>query len=65
MELYDPFKRACLASRRMYLNKLIFNKQELVMPRIRCYYIDCVFIDDGYCGASAIESDPDIGCMTG
>ncbi len=35
------------------------------MPRIRCYYIDCVFIDDGYCGASVIESDPDIGCMTG
>ncbi len=20
------------------------------MPRIRCYYVDCVFIDEGYCG---------------
>jgi hypothetical protein len=23
-----------------------------------------VFIDDGYCGAAAIEVDPDVGCMT-
>jgi hypothetical protein len=34
------------------------------MPRIRCHYIDCVLLDDGYCGAAAIELDPDIGCMT-
>lgn len=34
------------------------------MPRIRCHYIDCVFLDDGYCGAAAIEVDPDVGCMT-
>lgn len=34
------------------------------MPRIRCHYIDCVFLDDGYCGAAAIEVDPDMGCMT-
>ena len=34
------------------------------MPRIRCHYIDCVLIDDGYCGAAAIELDPDMGCMT-
>lgn len=34
------------------------------MPRIRCHYNDCVFIDDGYCGAAAIEIDPDVGCMT-
>lgn len=34
------------------------------MPRIRCHYIDCVFLDDGYCGAAAIEIDPDMGCMT-
>lgn len=34
------------------------------MPRIRCHYNDCVFIDDGYCGAAAIEVDPDVGCMT-
>ena len=34
------------------------------MPRIRCHYIDCILIDDGYCGAAAIELDPDTGCMT-
>ncbi len=34
------------------------------MPRIRCHYVDCVFLDDGYCGAAAIEIDPEIGCMT-
>ena len=34
------------------------------MPRIRCHYLDCVLLDDGYCGAAAIELDPDVGCMT-
>ena len=34
------------------------------MPRIRCHYIYCVLLDDGYCGAAAIELDPDMGCMT-
>lgn len=34
------------------------------MPRIRCHYIDCVFLDDGYCGAAAVEVDADVGCMT-
>lgn len=34
------------------------------MPRIRCFYIDCVFLDDGFCGANAIEVDPDTGCNT-
>ncbi len=34
------------------------------MPRIRCHYVDCVFLDDGYCGAAAVEVDPDMGCMT-
>jgi len=34
------------------------------MPRIRCLYLDCVLLDDGYCGAAAIELDQDIGCMT-
>jgi len=23
-----------------------------------------VFIDEGYCGAAAVEFDPDVGCMT-
>ena len=34
------------------------------MPRIRCRYIDCVFTDDGYCSAAAVEIDPDTGCVT-
>jgi len=34
------------------------------MPRIRCHYLDCVFLDDGYCGAAAVEIDADVGCMT-
>lgn len=34
------------------------------MPRIRCRYDDCVFLDDHYCSAAAIEIDPDTGCST-
>jgi hypothetical protein len=34
------------------------------MPRIRCHYSECVFVDDGYCGAAAVELDPDTGCAT-
>jgi hypothetical protein len=34
------------------------------MPRIKCHYIDCVFLDEGYCSAAAIELDPDTGCAT-
>ncbi len=34
------------------------------MPRIRCHYLDCIFLDDGYCSAAAIEIDPDTGCAT-
>ena len=34
------------------------------MPRIRCHYVQCILLDDGYCGAAAIEIDPDLGCMT-
>ncbi|MEX1248666.1 MAG: hypothetical protein WEA61_09295 [Anaerolineales bacterium] len=34
------------------------------MPRIRCHYIDCVFLDEGYCAAAAIELDPEEGCLT-
>ncbi|MCI0521093.1 MAG: hypothetical protein L0Z70_12670 [Chloroflexi bacterium] len=34
------------------------------MPRIRCHYVDCILLDDGYCGAAAIELDPDMGCTT-
>ena len=34
------------------------------MPRIRCHYVDCVFLEEGYCGAAAVELDPDEGCLT-
>lgn len=34
------------------------------MPRIRCHYLDCVFLDDGYCSAALVEVDPDSGCNT-
>ncbi len=34
------------------------------MPKIRCHYIDCAFLDEGYCSAALIELDPDAGCKT-
>ena len=34
------------------------------MPKIRCHYIDCAFIDDGYCTAALVEINPDNGCLT-
>lgn len=34
------------------------------MPRIKCHYADCVFLDEGYCSAAAVELDPDTGCAT-
>ena len=34
------------------------------MPRIRCHYLDCVFLDDRYCSAAAVEINPDTGCLT-
>lgn len=34
------------------------------MPRIRCHYTDCAFIQNNYCNATSTELDPDEGCMT-
>ena len=34
------------------------------MPRIRCHYFDCIFLDDDYCSAASVEVDPDMGCIT-
>lgn len=34
------------------------------MPRIRCFYTDCVFLDENYCTAVRIELDPTEGCLT-
>lgn len=35
-----------------------------MMPRLRCHYTDCVFLDQGYCGAIVAEIDPEEGCLT-
>ena len=32
------------------------------MPRIRCHYLDCAFLDEGFCTAAMVELDPDTGC---
>ena len=34
------------------------------MSKIRCYYFDCIFADEGFCSAAAVELDPNEGCMT-
>ena len=34
------------------------------MPKIRCHYLDCLFLDEKYCTAAAIELNPDTGCLT-
>ena len=34
------------------------------MPRIKCHYTDCIFLDDGYCSAASVELDPQTGCAT-
>ncbi len=34
------------------------------MPRIRCHYEGCINLESGYCGAEAIQLDPEMGCLT-
>ncbi len=34
------------------------------MPRLRCFYEDCIHLDKGFCGAPLVELDPDDGCLT-
>ncbi|MCJ7693864.1 MAG: hypothetical protein MUO40_00400 [Anaerolineaceae bacterium] len=34
------------------------------MPKIRCHYLDCLFLDEKYCSAAAVELNPDSGCQT-
>ncbi len=34
------------------------------MPRIRCRYIDCTYLESGLCGADQIDLDPEMGCLT-
>lgn len=34
------------------------------MPRILCSYMDCVYLEEGLCGAPKVEFDPESGCLT-
>jgi hypothetical protein len=34
------------------------------MPRIRCLYFNCLYLDDDICTAPSVEINPDIGCST-
>ena len=34
------------------------------MPRIRCRYIDCYYLESGFCSAENVLIDPDEGCLT-
>ena len=34
------------------------------MPRIRCRYVDCIYLESGFCGADQIDLDPELGCLT-
>ncbi len=34
------------------------------MPRIRCLYFNCLYLDDGTCTAPSVDIDPDVGCST-
>ncbi|NLB71443.1 MAG: hypothetical protein GX797_05510 [Chloroflexi bacterium] len=33
------------------------------MTKIRCYYLDCQFLDDRHCAAAAVDIKPE-GCLT-
>ncbi len=34
------------------------------MTKIRCYYLDCLFLDERHCTAAAVDINPDTGCQT-
>ncbi len=34
------------------------------MPRIRCRYIDCIYLEAGFCSTDQIDLDPELGCLT-
>lgn len=34
------------------------------MTKIRCAYLDCLFLDERHCTAAAIDLNPDSGCQT-
>ena len=34
------------------------------MPRIRCFFDGCIYLERGYCTTEEIILDPDEGCLT-
>ena len=32
------------------------------MPRVRCLYFDCIYLEEDICTASFVTFDPDSGC---
>jgi hypothetical protein len=44
--------------------EIVFTHKEETMARIICHYLDCAFLDEGYCSAGMVEIDPDSGCIT-
>ena len=34
------------------------------MPRIRCRYVECIYVEAGFCGTDQIDLDPELGCLT-
>ena len=34
------------------------------MPRIRCAYYGCVYLEGGFCEAEEVDLDPEDGCLT-
>jgi hypothetical protein len=34
------------------------------MPKVKCRYYDCVYLEDNICGAAGVELDPEEGCLT-
>ena len=34
------------------------------MPRIRCRYVDCMYLESGFCSTDQIDLDPELGCLT-
>ncbi len=36
----------------------------MIIPKIQCGFVDCVFLEEGFCGAEIVEIDPDESCIT-
>ena len=34
------------------------------MPRVRCLYLGCIYLEEDICTASFVTIDPDSGCET-